>query len=85
MKAMRLAALLTVAAISGACGGTSDLTCDEVQFYQEAELTDRVVAPDDLDQLDPNREMPMPEAAPRPPREPGQPCFDRPPEVTLGT
>ena len=85
MSRLRSLALVGVALALGACGGTADLTCDEVQYYQTAVLTDRVVAPDDLDQLDPNREMPMPEASPRPPREPGQPCFDRPPEVRIGS
>ena len=79
----RLIALVLLAAALGACGASNDLTCDEVQYYQTAELTKRVEAPDDLDQLDPNREMPMPEAAPRPPREQGSPCFDRPPRIRL--
>jgi hypothetical protein len=67
----------------GACGGSADLTCDEVQYYQTSELGKRVEAPEGLDPLDPRMEMPVPEASPRPPREPGSPCFDRPPTMEL--
>ena len=35
--------------------------------------------------LEPDREMPLPEASPRPPREPGSPCVDRPPEIEIGS
>ena len=80
---IRLIALVALAAVLGACGANPDVTCDEVQYYQTAELTERVEAPEGLDQLDPNREMPLPEAAPRPPREQGLPCFDRPPRIRL--
>ena len=75
--------VLLLATLLGACGGT-DITCDDVQYYQRAELTPRVESPEGLDQLDPNREIPMPEASPRPPREPGMPCIDRPPEIKIG-
>ncbi|MGI9200459.1 MAG: hypothetical protein ACR2QL_05335 [Woeseiaceae bacterium] len=76
--------LVASAALLSACGGSKDLTCDEVQYYQTAELTKRVEAPEGLDQLDQGNEMAMPKASPRPPREPGQPCFDRPPQIKLG-
>lgn len=75
--------LLVLMAGLGACGGSTDLTCDEEQYYQRAELGKRVEAPADLDPLDPRMEMPMPEASPRAPREPGSPCFDRPPTMEL--
>ena len=77
--------IVAFAAMLSACGGSKDLTCDEVQYYQTAELTERVTAPEGLDQLDQGNEMAMPKASPRPPREPGQPCFDRPPEIKLGS
>ncbi len=67
----------------GACGGSNDITCDDVQYYQRAEMGKRVEAPEDLDDLDPLREMALPEASPRPPREAGLPCFDRPPGINL--
>lgn len=85
MSRIERTVIIALAALLGACGGSKDLTCDEVQYYQTAELTKRVEAPADLDQLDQGNEMAMPKAAPRPPREPGQPCFDRPPEIKLGS
>ena len=50
----------------GACGGSVDVTCDEVEIYQLAEKRPKVVSPDGLDSLDPLRELPLPEASPRP-------------------
>ena len=75
---------VTALLLSG-CGGTIDVTCDEVQYYQAAKLGKRVEAPEGLDDLDPLREMPLPSASPREPRPEGSPCFDRPPEIQLGT
>ncbi len=69
----------------GACGGSNDITCDDVQYYQLAEESKRVEAPEDLDELDPLREMALPQASPREPREAGSPCFDRPPGIKLET
>ena len=83
MRTMRFVVVMLAASL-GACGGM-DITCDDVQHYQRAQLTPRVEAPEGLDQLDPNREMPLPEASPRPPREPGSPCVDRPPEIKIGS
>jgi uncharacterized lipoprotein len=65
-----------------ACGG-ADLTCDDVQYYQLAEEGKRVEAPEGLDDLDPLREMAMPEASPREERAAGSNCFDRPPAIDL--
>jgi uncharacterized lipoprotein len=83
MMTMRFVVVLLAASL-GACGGT-EVACDKVQVYQRAELTPKVEAPEGMDQLDPNREMPMPQASPRPPREPGSPCVDRPPEIKIGS
>lgn len=66
-----------------ACGGV-DLTCEDPEVYQLAERHDRIEAPEDLDDLEPLREMPLPEASPAPPRPPGSPCIDRPPSVLSG-
>lgn len=68
-----------------ACGGSKDLTCDEVQYYQLAKESKVVKAPEGLDDLDPLQEMAVPKASPREPRPEGSPCFDRPPEIKLGT
>jgi len=69
----------------GACGGGKNLTCDEVQYYQLSEEGERVAAPEGLDDLDPLREMVLPQASPREPRPPGSECFDRPPKINLDT
>ena len=77
MKNIGLTVLALI--IATGCGGTIDLSCDDPMLYQEAVQSRKVVAPDDLSQLDSRAEMPIPSAAPAPPREPGQPCLDIPP------
>ena len=71
--------------IIAACGGNKplDVSCDKPQHYQSAMAAPKVESPDDLDPLDELREMPLPEAAPRPERPKGSPCVDRPPRVRL--
>ena len=44
--------------------------------------TPRVRAPEDLDNLDSLREIPLPEASPRAERSAGRGCLDAPPKVT---
>ena len=77
------AALLTMMGLA-ACGGTQDLSCDEEQAYQLAQEAPTVRSPADLDELDEFRKLPLPEAAARPPREPGSPCLDLPPSILSG-
>lgn len=77
------AAFLTMIGLS-ACGGTQDLSCDEEQAYQLAQEAPTVRSPDDLDELDEYRKLPLPEASPRPPREKGSPCLDLPPSILGG-
>ena len=77
------AVLVVLFAALGGCGGI-ELTCDDVRVYQLAEETTRIEAPEDLDDLDPLKEAPLPEASPRAEREPGSPCIDRPPTVKIG-
>ena len=83
MTSIRIAILVVLLAGLGGCGGV-DLTCDEVRDYQLAEESPRIEAPDGLNDLDPLKEAPLPDASPRQEREPGSPCIDRPPEVTIG-
>ena len=82
MKLARLTMIVLVLGLS-ACGGSKTMTCDEGP-YQIAVRGSRVEAPDGLDNLEPLREIPLPEASPRAPRPEGSPCLDRPPMV-LGT
>lgn len=80
---MTLVRIILIACVAGlaACGGSKDLTCEEGP-YKSAVLPPRVQVPEDLDSLDPLREMPLPEPSPRPDRPEGAPCLDRPPAVT---
>jgi hypothetical protein len=67
----------------GICACSSAPNCDEPQFYESAKGGTRIEAPDGLDNLSPNKEMAIPEASPRPPREPGSGCLDRPPTLRI--
>lgn len=70
----------SLAALAG-CGGEVDLTCDDPSPYQEAIQNERLRTPEDLDAPQPSREMPIPEANPRPERPKGSPCLDLPPRI----
>jgi uncharacterized lipoprotein len=87
-KAMKktnlLLLLISLWAIS-ACGSSNEFkSCDEVKRYQLAAEGKRIETPDDLDDLEPLREMPLPKASPRPERPDGSPCLDLPPSVLTG-
>jgi uncharacterized lipoprotein len=69
-----------LAALAG-CGGEVDLTCDDPSPYQEAIQNERLRTPEDLDAPQPSREMPIPQANPRPERPKGSPCLDLPPRI----
>jgi len=64
-----------------ACSNNEPRSCDKVRRYQLAEEGERIETPDDLDGLEPLREMPLPEASPRPERPEGSPCIDLPPSI----
>ena len=70
---------LTVAVMITGC--SSAPTCDELAFYESAEGGKRIEAPEDLDGLDQYKEMVIPEASPRPPRDLSAGCIDRPPTL----
>lgn len=79
--------LLTIALSSGLAGCFGEpalVTCDEVEPYQLAHEGKRIEAPEGLDNLDEYKEMPLPEASPRPPRPEGSPCLDLPPSILSG-
>jgi uncharacterized lipoprotein len=83
---MILVRLIFLSLIAGlaACGGQSELKCEEATVYLAAKQTPRVAAPDDLDNLDPIREMPLPEASPQKPRPAGSTCLEKPPAIING-
>lgn len=74
-------ALLGVSLLLTACGGTPDLTCDEDSPYKNAHSSPPVKAPEGLNDLDPLKAVPLPEANPQPPRPKGKNCLDLPPEI----
>jgi uncharacterized lipoprotein len=85
MKTTNLLMLLVLLWAVSACGSGNELkSCDEVQRYQAAAEGKRIETPDDLDDLEPLREMPLPKASPRPERPEGSPCLDLPPSVLTG-
>jgi hypothetical protein len=63
-------------------GCTSAPTCDEPAFYESAEGGKRIEPTDDLDPLADYKEMVIPEASPRPPRDRSEGCLDRPPTLS---
>ncbi len=77
----RAGVLLVVTAAVMITGCNSAPTCDEFAFYESAEGGRRIVAPEDLDGLDEYKEMVIPEASPRPPRDLSAGCIDRPPTL----
>ncbi len=76
--------LFVLAAAVMITGCTSAPTCDEPAFYESATGGKRIEAPDDLDGLDEYKEMVIPEASPRPPRDLSAGCLDRPPTLSTG-
>ena len=70
----------TTALLSG-CGGVE--TCEEPAFYEYAEPGRRLVPPDDLDNPEASKELVIPEASPRPPRDRSAGCLDRPPTLRI--
>ena len=82
MRRIRTASLAGLCLVLGAC--SSAQTCDEPEFYEAAESGRRIEAPEGLDNLQAYKELKIPEASPRPPREPGSGCIDRPPTLRIG-
>ena len=78
---MALAVTVLLSAGLAACGNKGVKTCDKPERYQQATVNDRVRTPEDLDDLDTMREMPVPEANPAQERPPGSPCIDLPPRI----
>ena len=72
--------LLVTAAMMTGCNNAP--TCDELAFYESATGGKRIESPDDLDALDEFKEMVIPEASPRPPRDLSAGCLDKPPTLS---
>ncbi len=80
MSLSRLVLIGTLLVLA-ACRGGLDLQCDEGGDYLEARTIPRVKAPEDLDDLETLKEMPVPEPSPRPERSSSQGCLEAPPTV----
>ena len=78
---MMLVRLLFIMLLTGlaACGSGSQ-TCDEGP-YKSAVMAPRIEVPEDLDNLEQIREMPLPSASPQAPQPEGSPCLEKPPRV----
>ena len=81
MKYINLLIVLLLLSGLSACATDASAPCDDVERYQLATEGKRIETPEDLDDLEPLREMPLPEASPRPPRPEGSPCIDLPPSI----
>ena len=81
MKYINLLIVLLLLSGLSACATDALAPCEDVYRYQLATEGKRIETPEDLDDLEPLREMPLPEASPRPPRPEGSPCIDLPPSI----
>lgn len=80
IRAIVLPGIFLLLTLSG-CGGKDVVapSCDEEQPYMAAKNVGRVKAPEGMDDLEEFKEMPIPAAAPRPPRPADAPCIELPP------
>ena len=81
LRAFKTGLVIAASCVLGACGGVE--TCEELEFYEYAEEGKRIEAPDDLDELAAYKELQIPEASPRPPRDRSAGCLDRPPSLRV--
>ena len=77
MRLLKVAIVLPMLVLSACGGDDAVLQCEEGGSYMNATETPRVRAPEDLDNLDSLREIPLPEASPRAERSAGSGCLDR--------
>lgn len=80
MTKVQLLFVLIMAGLA-ACRGGGELKCDDGGRYLSASETPRVRAPEDLDELDRLREMPLPEVSPRSEHSTDGGCLDAPPRI----
>ena len=76
--------LLSLVAGLAACGGQAELKCEDGSTYLAATKAPRVKSPDDLDDLEVLKEMPLPEASPQKPRGADSTCLEGPPNIVDG-
>ena len=81
MRLLKVLALISTLFAMAACSTAPN--CEELARYELAEGGKRIDAPDDLSSLPADKEMSIPEASPRPPRERTAACLDRPPTLRI--
>jgi hypothetical protein len=81
MRLLKVIALIATVSAMAACSTAPN--CEELAPYELAEGGKRIDAPDDLSKLPIDKEMSIPEASPRPPRERTAACLDRPPTLRI--
>lgn len=59
--------------------------CETEGRYQRSQGGKRIEAPDELDDLESYKEMTVPHASPRAPREDTDRCLEAPPGISSGT
>jgi hypothetical protein len=74
---LRLVILTMCMCVLASCGGAP--TCDEERLYEASQLAEPVSVPDDLDNLQAQKELQIPEPSPRPPRAEDAGCLETPP------
>ncbi|NIV18032.1 MAG: hypothetical protein GWN47_06360 [Woeseiaceae bacterium] len=82
MKWLHLVMVTALFAVT-ACRGGGDIKekCKGPTDYLSAAAAPRVKAPEDLDELDELRELPVPEVSPQDPWTPENGCLDLPPDI----
>ncbi len=79
MKGPLVAIIACLVGLAG-CGGSKALECDTGP-YLAAARADKVQAPEDLDDLDPLSEMPLPAASPQETTSEDGACLEHPPQI----
>jgi len=72
--------LLAGMSLLTACGGAP--TCESEGRYMLSQEGQRITVPDDLDELESYKEMTIPQASPRAPREDTGRCLEAPPGIS---
>ncbi len=77
---IKITMLLAGTSLLTACGGAPK--CESEGRYMLSQEGRRIEAPDDLDDLQSYKEMTIPQASPRGPREDTSKCIEAPPELS---
>ncbi len=80
---IKLIMLLAGMSLLTACGGAPK--CESEGRYMMSKEGQRIQAPDDLDDLASYKEMTIPQASPRAPREDTGRCLEAPPAVSTSS